>query len=373
MQQNRRTFVGATTGFLAAALYPKQAFSFADVNLPSPNFTFDEANPPFMAGVRPFRTGTFRLEGEVINDRLIVHNYGHGGAGITMSWGSALEANDLVTDWRREHEVDTVAVLGAGVIGLTAATVLQKSGLNVKIYAKGFQRETTSFVAGGQFAPSHVEYPRTGAGFTRFQRLLARSYRAHESRIGLGFGVSRRPNYCWRRSNGLDAVPRDIIPEPVYLSRLPFEGHTSSGYVYETLLVEPPLFLKKLEEDLLAAGATIERRQFVDQADMLSLNEELIVNCTGLGAREVAGDANMIGIKGQLVWLPAQPQLQYLYQDHGYIFPRGDVVVVGGTSERGVETTTPDPAACRNLLAYAQSTFLGQLESNKPFSQHVSF
>jgi D-amino-acid oxidase len=373
IQQNRRTFVGVTTGFLAAAIYPKKAFSFAQENLPTPDFSYDEENPPFLAGVRPFRTGTFRLEGEVIDDRLIVHNYGHGGAGITMSWGSALEAADLIADWRRDREVRTAAILGAGVIGLTTATVLQQNGFVVKIYAKGFQRETTSFVAGGQFAPSHVEYPRTGAGFSRFQRLLARSYRAHEACIGLGFGVSRRPNYCWGRSRGLDTVPRDVIPEPVYLSRLPFEGHTSSGYVYETLLVEPPLFLKKLEEDLLENGAEFERRTFIDRSDMLTLNEDLIVNCTGLGAREVAADANMIGIKGQLVWLPPQPHLQYLYQDHGYIFPRGDVVVVGGTSERGVETTHPDPEACRRLLAHAQSTFLGQLESYKPFSDHISF
>ncbi len=359
MKQNRRAFVGVTSSFLAAALYPRRAFSFEQENLPTPDFSFDESNPPFMAGVRPYRTGTYRLEGEIIDDRLLVHNYGHGGAGITMSWGSALETGDIVNDWRREREVNTVAVLGAGVIGLTAATVLQSFGLNVKIYAKGFQRETTSFVAGGQFSPSHIEYPRQGAGFSRFQRLLARSYRAHESRIGLGFGVSRRPNYCWKRSNGLDAVPRDIVPEPVYLSRLPFEGHTTSGYVYQTLLIEPPLFIKKLQDDLLAEGATLERREFSDPRDMLSLNEDVIVNCTGLGAREVASDANMIGIKGQLVWLPPQPHLDYLYQDHGYIFPRGDVVVVGGTSERGVETTTPDPVACRKLLAHAQSTFLG--------------
>jgi D-amino-acid oxidase len=373
MLQNRRTFVSATSSLIATALYPRKAFSFTEENLPTPDFTYDEANPPFVAGVRPFRTGTFRLEAEIWDERLVVHNYGHGGAGITMSWGSALEAADIVADWRKDRDLQSVAVLGAGVIGLTAATILQQSGLNVTIYAKGFQRETTSYVAGGQFAPSHVEYPKEGPGFVRFQRLLARSYLAHEARIGLGFGVSRRPNYGWGRSKGLDAVPREIIPEPVYLSRLPFEGHRNSGYVYQTLLIEPPLFLKKLEEDLLAAGAVFERKTFADKADLLTLNEDVIINCTGLGAREVAGDPNMIGIKGQLVWLPPQPHLQYLYQDHGYIFPRGDVVVVGGTSERGVENTVPDPAVCRRLLAYAQSTFLGQIERLKPFPDHSNF
>jgi hypothetical protein len=200
MLQNRRTFVGATTSLIATALYPRKAFSFAEENLPTPDFTYDEENPPFVAGVRPYRLGTFRLDAEISDNRLIVHNYGHGGA-----------------------------------------------------------------------------------------------------------------------------------------------------------------------------GAVFERKTIADKAEMLTLDEDIIINCTGLGAREVAGDPNMIGIKGQLVWLPPQPHLQYLYQDHGYIFPRGDVVVVGGTSERGVENTVPDPVACRRLLAHAQSTFLGQIEQLKPFPDHINF
>jgi hypothetical protein len=42
-----------------------------------------------IAGVRPFRNGSYRLEAETIGSKFIVHNYGHGGAGITLSWGCA--------------------------------------------------------------------------------------------------------------------------------------------------------------------------------------------------------------------------------------------------------------------------------------------
>lgn len=47
------------------------------------------------AGLRPYRDETIRLESETVGDRRVVHNYGHGGAGITLSWGSAELAVDL--------------------------------------------------------------------------------------------------------------------------------------------------------------------------------------------------------------------------------------------------------------------------------------
>src|ERR1700686_2131906 len=131
----------------------------ATPNLPTPDFTFDpSASGACIAGVRPYRNGSYRLDAETIGNKFIVHNYGHGGAGITLSWGCAARVRDIVKDRLATSHDNAVAVLGAGVMGLTAATLLLDLGLKVTIYSERTPAATTSFKAGGQWAVSVVEF-----------------------------------------------------------------------------------------------------------------------------------------------------------------------------------------------------------------------
>ena len=319
---------------------------------PTPDFTWDPATRPPIAGLRPYRNVTYRLEAETSGTKFIVHNYGHGGAGITMSWGCAHEVVDLVTS-HGFAPAQPVAVLGAGVMGLTAATLLAGLGLKVTIYAKAFPPDTTSNIAGGQWAPSLVNHNNS----VQFTRILRRAFTTHSSKIGLGFGVSKRLNYSPQRSATFESAPSDVIPPPQAFRHLPFAHFTAPGYAYATLLIEPPILLPKLLADLAAAQAPCVAREFANAADVLSLSEDIIVNCTGLGAGKLFNDRLMIPVRGQLVMLPAQPGLQYLFSGHGYLFPRQDAVVVGGTDEPNVTDPTPNLAMCKTLLAYVKNEF----------------
>jgi glycine/D-amino acid oxidase-like deaminating enzyme len=128
-------------------------------DLPTPDFSFDSDAPgACIAGVRPCRKGSYRLEPETRSGKFIVHNYGHGGAGITLSWGCAARVRDIVRDHIATSRDNEVAVLGAGVMGLTAATLLLELGLKVTIYSERMPAATTSFKAGGQWAVSVVEF-----------------------------------------------------------------------------------------------------------------------------------------------------------------------------------------------------------------------
>jgi glycine/D-amino acid oxidase-like deaminating enzyme len=69
------------------------------------------------------------------------------------------------------------------------------------------------------------------------------------------------------------------------------------------------------------------------------------------------GDPNVVPITGQLAMLKPQPQLQYLYGQDGYMFPRADHVVIGGTYELHVNNETPDKAVCQGLVNYMASLF----------------
>jgi D-amino-acid oxidase len=150
-----------------------------------------------------------------------------------------------------------------------------------------------------------------------------------------------------------------VIPEPTFFQHLPFSDLTSSGYAYSTLLVEPPIFLAKLKADLEAAEVEFIEREFTGAAAVAALPETIVVNCTGLGSRQIWQDKLLQPIKGQLVLLKPQAELQYLYSSKGYLFPRQDHVVVGGSEERGVDNDTPDPHMCAQIVASVKAVFGG--------------
>ena len=326
------------------------------MTLPSPDFTWNpETNPP-KAGLRPKRSGTYRLEPEQQGNRLIVHNYGHAGAGITMSWGCAQEILDVILS-AGFAQGEPIAVLGGGVMGLTAAVLLTEHNFKVAIYAKSYPPDTTSNVAGGQWAPASVEH--NNATKAQFERILIRSFHMHQAR-GPAYGVTARANYSETPLPSFANVPSSIVPAPETLRHLPFSRLTRPGLKYSTLLVEPPIFLPKLLQDLDHAQVQRHTRVFDTLNQVLSdpsITQKVIVNCTGLGARQICNDPRVYPVKGQLVMLPAQPQLQYLFCSPGYLFPRQDAVVVGGSEEKHFADDKPDLSRCRLILANVRRAF----------------
>ena len=323
---------------------------------PTPDFT----TPPFQAeaGVRPWRENGYRLEGRQSSSnprKYIVHNYGHGGAGITLSWGVASQVCDLVRNRAQVTGDTTVAVLGSGVMGLTAATLILELGLKVTVYAKEFWKDTTSRVAGGQWAPSSVRYSNE----SMFKDALKIAYGRFAGDIGQGFGVSKKVNYTPRPDPYLDVVVSlvpGLIPAPVPMN-LPFEHLSSPGFMYQTLLIETPKFLEKLDRDLRQRDVQFKRKTFTNVANVLGLQENLIVNCTGLGAKDIWGDPKLFPIKGHLALLKPQARLTYLFSRAGHVFPRGDATIIGGTNRFGDATTNPEPDVSRGLIASLKGVF----------------
>jgi glycine/D-amino acid oxidase-like deaminating enzyme len=103
---------------------------------------------------------------------------------------------------------------------------------------------------------------------------------------------------------------------------------------------------------------------FAGPASVQALDEPILVNCLGLGSRKVWPDEALHGRKGQLALLKAQPHLHYLYSGIGYMFPRQDHLVVGGSVEYpsvSGEDDTPDPAMGLQMIKIVQAVFAGAL------------
>jgi glycine/D-amino acid oxidase-like deaminating enzyme len=128
---------------------------------------------------------------------------------------------------------------------------------------------------------------------------------------------------------------------------------------YDTMYVETGRYLRQLMRDVQIAGGRIEVRRFASVQDIAGLSEALIFNCTGLGSRELIGDADLHPIRGQLAILEPQPEIRYAaLGNFGYMFPRPDGIILGGTFERDQWDTTPDPRTIAGIIA-RQKRFFG--------------
>jgi glycine/D-amino acid oxidase-like deaminating enzyme len=347
MSASRRRFLSSVVlaaATPASAARPRRA---GEDGLDAPNLADDQIVRT-VAGIRPYRRGGPRLEREELGGKTVVHNYGHGGAGYTLSWGSAEVVAELLRGQPRGAEV---AVLGAGVVGLTTARVLQERGLRVRVYARDFPPHTTSDVAGAEWSPDIVERGETPALRARFDRMLASSWRRFRSLVGPRWGVRPRPIYeAADVASGLDELPAGLLPAPRRERSLPF-APAQSARVYQTLLIEAPIFLATLVEEVKRAGAGLETRAFASASELHALREPAIVDCLGLGAGPLFGDAALVPIRGQLVHLRPQALSYLLDHPDGYMVPRGDALVLGGSFEEGVADARTDPATCARILA----------------------
>ena len=318
-----------------------------------------------VSGLRPFRAAGFVVRAESLGERSVVHNYGHGGGGISLCWGSSALAVELAaaTGHRR------FAVLGCGVMGLTTARLLQDRGYEATIYAKQLPPDTTSNIAGGQWSPFTVaDADQTTPAFrAQFERAARLSHRYYQNLAGPTYGVRWIENYILRDEPFPAQQPGPIddlyfASEILPAARQPFASRHVRRFT--TMLIEPPVFLAAVTRDFLARGGHIQVREFHDRSELLSLEEPVIVNCTGLGSNALFGDTALLPIKGQLAILLPQPEVDYIMIRGGYyMFPRSDGIVLGGTHDRGDWSATIDPAVSGRIVENHQAVFRNMRET----------
>ena len=322
-------------------------------------------------GLRPHRPGGFVVRAEKLDDRTVVHDFGHGGAGHSLGWGTGALAADLAV----AHDGRQAAVLGCGTVGLTAARQLQRRGFDVTIYTEAIPPHTTSNKAWAGYTPSSgliAVGRRNPAWDAQFREAAETGYRELQLMAGTNRGVSWVDSYGMlnevrelREGGGESTRPRDPLL-PAHLQTPPEilgpgEHPFPSTYAARApmLRIEPSRYLDGLMRDVIAFGGRITIRKFETPRDLMTLDESLIVNCTALGSRELFGDAEMIPLKGQLTHLV--PQADVNYSTMGglpgsqsglgiHMMPRSDGIALGGTSERGIWDTTPDEDARRRIV-----------------------
>ncbi|ESQ80202.1 hypothetical protein AEYBE204_06165 [Asticcacaulis sp. YBE204] len=299
--------------------------------------------------LRPFRATGPRIEAEKIGGKTIIHNYGHGGSGWSLSWGSAAEALRLAPSRPLLAKPQKVAVIGAGAIGLTQALAAQRAGMQVTIYA----RERYPFVRSGGATGSWTPDSRvalTSAAPTGFadqwERMARRSWTMHNAYLGLpGAPVEWMDHYHSNSEMDPALIPANLPPDPgcVYLSNR-LHGTIPRGHMVDrelhpfnaelvnvrpTLIFNIAAYAHQLEQDFLIAGGRFVPADFASPKDVARLPEKVIFNCTGYGARTLWSDETILPVRGQIAWLPPQADVHYGFRYKGIMaMARRDGIIV---------------------------------------------
>ncbi len=235
-----------------------------------------------------------------------------------------------------------VVIVGAGVIGLTAGVCLAEQGLRVRLCARSAPSATTSAVASAQVGPSMaaVEDPdgvRTRISVQEFTALAGVA----------GTGVTMRRGRLASREPG----PPLAGLQPCVAHELP-DGF-ADGFWSTLALVDMPVYLDYLVGRLQAGGGEIEERELHSLSELAG-QAPLVVNCAGLGARELVPDATVRPVRGQHV-IVENPGLEEFFVEAPFgpawaaYWPYHDHVVLGGTKVQDNESLEPDPAAAEQI------------------------
>jgi glycine/D-amino acid oxidase-like deaminating enzyme len=325
------------------------------INLPLVNASWDRVVRTTI-GLRPHRPSGFVLRADKLDAKTLIHNFGHGGSGMSLSWGTGSMAADLAVP----HAERRAAVLGSGVVGLTSARELQRRGFEVTIYAATVPPDTTSNMSLAGWTPTSglvQQENRTAMWDAQFREAALIAYRRLQLLAGPKYGISWITNYAptdneqgGRGGGGGGANQNPLMPASIANPRVvlqPGEHPFPTRFAIQRpeMRIEPSIYLDALMDEFLLWGGKVVIRRFETPRDIAALSENVVINCTGLGAKALFSDAELMPLKGQLTVLVPQSEITYstsggarapVTPDAGFIhmMPRTDGIVLGGTSLR---------------------------------------
>lgn len=250
-------------------------------------------------------------------------------------------------------------VIGCGVVGLTSAIRLAEAGHRVRIVARAASPHTTSDIAAAVWFPFRTERSDRSLGWATASLAFLQSL-AGDPAAGVtlveGIELLAAPAAelpAWHAAvGGFRRARRDEVAPPY-----------AGGFVFTVPVAQMPVHLAWLAARLRALGGSIQTGVDLTPPDLERLAGQVgtVVNCTGLGARELARDDTVHPIRGQIVRVAPGHATRFVQAAPAsgeavtYVIPRPDCTVLGGTTEVGRWEIDVDPSTAAAIRARCEA------------------
>lgn len=272
-----------------------------------------------------------------------------------------------------------IAIIGAGISGLSCAYMLAPEYPDITIIAKAFSPDITSNRAAAFWFPYHIRNDQRGIAWCK---VSYRVYQQFATDVDSGISMKQLLKVVRKGITEEEPVWIDFMPEESFREFGPPELDTryQKGYHITVPLIETQIFLPFLQQKLSGMGISFIKRE-INDFSALQQDFDCIINCTALGSRELCSDDSVIPVRGQVV-LIATGEHPVFYLDNEmplYVVPRKDAIILGGTYEVGISEETTEPAALTGILTNAYAVFpefrdhaiLGSWAGIRPFRSQV--
>ncbi|MBV9963553.1 MAG: FAD-dependent oxidoreductase [Parafilimonas sp.] len=249
-----------------------------------------------------------------------------------------------------------IAIIGAGISGLSSAYLLSEKNYDITVLAKSFSPNITSNRAAAFWFPYHIRNDKRGINWAKTSYTF---YEKLAENASTGISIKTLTKVLREGVEEEEPIWIDFLPKATckIIPKKDLQPGFKKAYEVLVPLIETQIFLPYLRQFLTNKNIVFKER-VIDNFNQLS-SFDIIINCSALGARELCNDETVVPVRGQVALLETDTT-RPIYLDNEmplYIVPRKDAMIVGGTYEENIFKEETQPATIEKILNNAYSVF----------------